>query len=210
MNRHALLICNGDPPSRALAKRLARKATVILAADGGANKARKLGISPHVIIGDLDSITPATRKYFASSNIVHVRRQDNTDLEKALDYLVDAKTRQVTIIGATGGRLDFTLGNLSSMWRYTKRLDLAFEGDGWKAMPVGGKRIVRARRGTTVSFVPFGACSGVTLRGVQYTLTNASLRVGDIAVSNVVTHSPFTVSVKKGNLLLIMITPRPR
>ena len=59
--RRVLLICNGEQPSRSLARRLARLADCIIAADGGANGARKMGIVPDLIIGDLDSITTAGR-----------------------------------------------------------------------------------------------------------------------------------------------------
>jgi len=201
----ALVICNGEPPLRTLARRLARAADLVVAADGGANVARRFGIRPHVIIGDLDSITPSTRKYFSSSTIIRLKRQDNTDLEKALDFLVKEKVKEVVIIGATGKRLDFTLGNLSVIWKYAKRMEVSFVGDGWTAVPVGMERIVRALRGTLASLVPFGDCRGVTLIGLRYPLTHARMRVGEIGVSNVVEKSPFTVRVRKGNMLLILL-----
>ena len=95
MSKSALLICNGEPPSRALARRLVSEVDLIVAADGGADVARRLGIYPHVIIGDLDSITESTKRFFAlgptrlprfqgreysHTQIVQVDRQDNTDL----------------------------------------------------------------------------------------------------------------------------------
>lgn len=210
-----MIICNGEAPSRTLARRLARKSDYIVAADGGANVARQYGLRPDVIIGDLDSLRPSTRRHFRTSTIVHVNRQDNTDLEKALDFLVGEKCRSTTIIGATGKRLDFTLGNLSVMWNYTRRISLAFVGDGWTALPVGRERTVAAKVGATVSLIPFGVCSGITLRGLQYPLTNATMRVGQIGVSNVVHTSPFSIRVKKGEMLVIILdgsglTLRPR
>jgi thiamine pyrophosphokinase len=69
---------------------------------------------------------------------------------------------------------------------------------------------MRARVGTTVSLIPFGVCKGVTLRGLQYPLHNASMEVGEIGVSNIVTASPFRVEVKKGKMLLIVFGKRPR
>ena len=95
MTSSALLICNGTPPTRTLARRLAARAELIVAADGGANIALRLGLRPDVIIGDLDSIKPASRKACASSLIIQVKRQDNTDLEKALDYLRARKMKSV-------------------------------------------------------------------------------------------------------------------
>ncbi len=210
MNGRVLLICNGEPPSRRLSKSLANQHDVVIAADGGANIARRYGIRPNVIIGDLDSVRLSTLKSFRHAKIVRVSRQDNTDLEKALDYVRENGFRAVTVIGATGKRLDFTLGNLSSMWRYAADIELLFTGDGWQAMPVGRSRSVAARVGTTVSLIPSGPCSGVTLNGLKYPLRNARMRVGEIAVSNVVRKSPFTVRVRKGNMLLIILDPPTR
>lgn len=205
MPRHALILCNGEAPSRALCRRLAREADMIIAADGGANIARRYAIRPHVIIGDLDSVSSETQRFFSTSSILYVSDQDSTDLEKALTFTAGQRIPRATVVGATGKRLDFTLGNLSVLWAYTAFIDLTFVGDGWKAMPVGRKRTVVARKGTTVSLIPFGACSGITLRGLKYPLRNASLNVGEIAVSNVVQRSPFSVQVKRGRMLLVIL-----
>ncbi len=205
MSKQALIICNGEPPSRALSRRLARDSALVVAADGGANIARRHGIKPDIIIGDLDSVSRSTLRLFSTSTILYVSRQDNTDLEKALDLLAARKIREVIIIGGTGKRIDFTLANLSVLWAYTSFVDITFVGDGWKAIPVGRKKVVKTRVGTIVSLIPFGDCSGITLKGLRYPLTNATMRVGEIGASNVVRRSPFTVVVKRGKMLLILL-----
>ena len=45
------------------------------------------------------------------------------DLEKALDFISAAGPAEVVIAGATGGRIDFTLGNLAVFWNYTRGID---------------------------------------------------------------------------------------
>jgi thiamine pyrophosphokinase len=201
----ALLLCNGELPPRTLLRKLAAESGYVVAADGGANIARRLGIRPRAIVGDLDSISEATKRFFASALLLRVRRQDNTDLEKGLDFILAQGYRKVVIAGATGKRVDFTLANLSLLWRYTDRLDVEAVGDGWRALPVQGKLALHAPRGTTVSIIPFGRCRGVTLRGLKYPLRNASLRVGQVGVSNIVASSPFSVEVKKGKLLVLIL-----
>jgi thiamine pyrophosphokinase len=201
----ALIFCNGSPPSRALCRSEAGRADLIVAADGGADMARRAGIKPDFVIGDLDSVTVATRRAFRTVPFLRVSRQDNTDLEKALDFVVAQKPDAVTILGASGKRIDFTLGNLSVAWSYTARTSITFAGDGWKGIPVREKCVMRASVGSIVSLVPFGRCSGITLRGLRYPLRNATMRVGEIAVSNVVVRSPFSVSVKSGHMLLMVL-----
>lgn len=201
---HALLLCNGETPSRTLSRRAAAKADLVVAADGGANIALRCGITPHVIIGDLDSISPSTRRRFSSARVIQVSRQDNTDLEKALDYLALRKAKQVTILGATGKRIDFTLGNLAVIWNYTADFSIIVLADQWRAFPVTTDLTLKARKGTTVSIIPFGLCSGVTLKGLKYPLHDATMHVGSIGVSNVVVKSHFSVHVTRGNVLVIV------
>ena len=137
--------------------------------------------------------------------MIRVRRQDNTDLEKALDFISSSCPGPVAIAGATGGRIDFTLANLSVFWNYTRRLSVTFVGDGWHAFPVGRRRNVEAPRGATVSLIPFGNCAGITLRGLRYTLHDAPMRIGEIGASNVAGRSPFSVSVRRGKMLLVIL-----
>jgi len=203
--RRVLLLCNGEPPSHSLLHRLAGEADMIVAADGGANAALRSGVRPDVIIGDLDSVLPGTRRKFRGVRVLRVRRQDNTDLEKALDFISASGPAAVAIAGATGGRIDFTLGNLSVFWNYTRELGMTFVGDGWRAFPALRHRTVYAPRGTTVSLLPFGHCTGITLRGLRYPLKDAAMRPGEIGVSNVVRTSPFSVTVRRGRMLIVVL-----
>jgi thiamine pyrophosphokinase len=203
--KSALVICNGEPPSRTLVHALVSRVDVVVAADGGANIAHRYRIRPDIIIGDFDSIRPATRRAFSASEFIHVTRQDNTDLEKTLDYLKKTRIKEVSIVGATGRRIDFTLGNLSVIWNYTGAMHIAFVGDEWTAIPVRSRTKLKAKPGTTVSLIPFGPCHGITLNGLKYPLRNASMRVGEIGVSNVVIRTSFSVKIRKGKMLLLIM-----
>jgi thiamine pyrophosphokinase len=208
MTGTALLICNGEPPTKRLARKLASRAHLVVAADGGANIARRYGIRPDVIIGDFDSIRPSTLRHFAATEVIRLTRQDNTDMEKALDYLEAHGFRTIQIIGATGNRIDHTLGNLSVVWRYDPRLRIEFVGDGWRALPVRSGEKITAKRKTTVSLIPFGRCTGITLKGLHYPLHDVSMTIGDIGVSNVVEKSPFIIRVRSGKMLVFLMGDR--
>jgi thiamine pyrophosphokinase len=206
----ALIICSGAAPPRAFVRRCGRAVDIVIAADGGADTARQCGVRPDVIIGDFDSVNPSTLRRFSTSTILHVPRQDTTDLEKALEYAVARGIDRAVIIGADGNRIDFTLGNLTVFWKYGKRIALECAGPGWRALPVGRSTTMKAGRGTIVSLIPFGTCHGITLRGLQYPLTNATMRNGETGISNVVRRSPFRVSLRRGNMLMVMLDPPKR
>jgi thiamine pyrophosphokinase len=183
---------------------LAARASIVVAADGGANVCRRHGVVPDVIIGDLDSVTRETLRRSRLSLLLRVRRQDSTDLEKALDFLAANRVPEAVILGADGRRIDFTLGNLSVLWRYHTRMSLTVAGDGWYAVPVRTRMSVDAPGGTVVSVVPNGKVAGLTLRGFRYPLSNATMRIGEVGVSNVVRSRSASVSLRSGSLLVIV------
>jgi thiamine pyrophosphokinase len=207
--RSAVVLCNGEAPSRALLTQAVKHAALFVCADGGANTARSHDVMPDLVIGDLDSVNARTLRWCRWTRIVRVRRQDNTDLEKALDHLLTKGVRDVLILGAAGGRLDMTLGNLSVLWNYTSRMTITCAGDGWRAHPVVGTLVLAARPKSTVSLVPFGACSGITLGGLKYPLRNARMRIGEIGVSNVAVRAQVMVTVKRGRMLVLVDDDRP-
>lgn len=206
--RHALVICNGEMPSQKLIAPFLKTKPFILCADGGANNARPFGITPHLIIGDLDSITQKTRLFFSTVPIIHNPDQNNTDLEKALNYLLSNNIPSAIIIGATGDRADHTMSNFSILVKYHKRISLRFIDERCTVEVVRRSVRFRAQPGQQISLVPMGKCTGITTSGLKYPLKGESLEPGvREGLSNEATGSTVTVSVKRGNLLLFIIHP---
>lgn len=197
----ALLICNGRKPGAWL-KRLAKEADFILAADGGADAALAAGLCPDAVIGDLDSASPRARKMLKDTPFIHVKRQDNTDFEKALDWLVLQKFDECTVAGATGKRLDFTVGNFLSVYPYLSRLRVTFKGDGWTVYPLTRGIKFSARKGARVSLIPLAPCRGVTLKGLKYRLKDVNWVLGQTGLSNEASARQSEVSFKSGYMLM--------
>lgn len=200
----ALLIGNGETPDSAFLKSLAARADIILAADGGADRALNSGLTPDVIIGDLDSVSPAAKKRVSPENLIFVDNQNNTDLEKALDWLVKRGCTACTLTGFAGGRWDFTLGNFLLVYPYAKKMDLTFAGPGWNFYPVQKNRRFACRPGARVSLIPLKNCTGVSLKGLKYPLKNARLKLGGtgLTLSNITTGKTFGVEMKSGFLFV--------
>ena len=199
---HVLLLGNGETLPAHFLKNLAAKADFILATDGGANRALKSGVRPHAIIGDLDSVSKATRKELATSQWISVPRQDNTDLEKALDFLVTNNCTRCTLCGFTGGRVDFTLGNFLSFYPYIQKIQLTLCGPGWQLQPVTHKLTVSCKPGQRVSLLPYTICRGIHTTGLKYPLKGETLswKHAGHGLSNQTTGKRFTVSLTGGVL----------
>lgn len=199
----ALLICNGEKPGRWL-KKYAQEADFILAADGGADSAVAAGVLPDAVIGDLDSVSPRTRRLLKNTPFIHNSRQDNTDLEKALDWLTRQHFTHCIIVGAGGGRLDFALGNVLSVRRYLKKISICFVDKNWALYPLQTGLSLPVRQGARLSLLALTACRGVTLRGCRYPLSQAYLDGKHIGqtLSNQVSAPKISLTFQSGYLLL--------
>ena len=81
---------------------------LVLCADGGLQKAEKLGIPCDILIGDMDSGGGDGAK-----DVMRLpMEKDFTDTQSCLEEAVRRGCSHVLITGATGGRLDHLLCNL--------------------------------------------------------------------------------------------------
>ncbi|WP_050522564.1 thiamine diphosphokinase [Pseudorhodobacter wandonensis] len=106
------LIAGGPVLSRDLKAAMAR-APLVVAADGGADRALALGVRPAAVIGDMDSISDKARGLLG--DVVHeVPEQESTDFDKALRNI---HAPFVLALGCLGGRVDHELAVLSVLIR---------------------------------------------------------------------------------------------
>ena len=199
----ALIIANGSLPRRNIVRSLISSCEMIICADGGANHARRLRITPNIILGDLDSITSSTRKYFSRIPLMFIDDQYSTDLEKALTYCIERNIGSADVIGGFGDRIDHTSGGLGCFKRFGDKLHLRlFDAHGFVS-PVGKKLSLNTRKGQKLSLIPLERCTGVTTSHLKYNLDNDVLELGvQEGISNEATASPVRIHVKKGTLLL--------
>lgn len=199
-----LLIGNGETLPADYLAGLVQKADFILAADGGADRALAAGVTPDAVIGDLDSVSAAAKKQLGNDKFIFVDNQNNTDLEKSLDWLVQNGCKECVICGFTGGRLDFTLGNFLSVYPYVKKMDICFAGPGWRIYPLAAGRKFTCQQDARVSLIPLKTCTGVTLKGLKYPLTDARLswEHAGRSLSNQTTGNSFQVMLKTGYMLV--------
>jgi len=187
----------------------------VVCADGGALHARALGLRPHTIIGDLDSLSAEQVAAFEAAGaeiIRHPPEKDETDLELALYSCRQAGARSIQILGALGGRFDQTLANIFLLTLPDFR-DLRIEiidGDQSIRLLRPGSHQVGGARGDTISLIPLSSkVQGIRTRGLQYPLADETLRLGPArGISNVMLTEEAAVEFAGGLLLLIHTSGR--
>jgi thiamine pyrophosphokinase len=210
MTKRALVIANGEPPRKQLLQSLLRECNVVICADGGANTAFKFKIQPDAIVGDMDSIHAEALVKFRKVHTFEDRDDESTDLEKALSWAIGHKYDHIAVVGASGKRLDHTIGNLSVLAKFYPDAVIRVVDDVGEVTYIGRELTFDAKLGDVVSLIPLSRCEGITTHGLRYVLDDEALELGvREGTSNVVTDSAVSIKVRKGHLLLYKLFARP-
>jgi thiamine pyrophosphokinase len=207
--KRTVIFANGHLPDPAAVQALLQPDDWIIAADGGACHALACGRTPHLVIGDLDSLPPETQAELEAAGskcLAHPADKDETDLELALLHASAAGAATVLVLGAFGGRLDQTLANLLLLARpELAHLHISITDGRQTAYLVRDEIAMGGTPGDRVSLIPIGGdVHGVTTRGLAWRLAGETLYLGQTrGVSNVMTSPPARVQVTAGLLLCV-------
>ncbi|MDR0715600.1 MAG: thiamine diphosphokinase [Puniceicoccales bacterium] len=153
----------------------------VIALDGASEILRKASIIPDVILGDMDSVSRETLKFFAKlgTEILPGPDQNFSDLEKAIFYCKENGARSITITNATSGRFDHTIANIFFLKKYHSfECDMKILDNGAAIMyEEESELVIRAKVGCKCGF--FGAPQGkISSYGLKYELDNFELLLG--------------------------------
>jgi thiamine pyrophosphokinase len=214
-SRYCVIFANGDlndgEAVRAVLDQVAATPDpLIIAADGGARHALTVGLTPHMVIGDFDSLSEAELADLQARGSViqrHPTHKDETDLELTLIEAVAQHGSPIRVIGGVGDRLDQTFGNVYLMALPAVRdVDVrmvAGKQTIWLVYP--GTVVVSGQPGDTLSLLPVGGhVTGIVTNGLEYALRGETLAFGPArGVSNVLLGTSAQIQFESGVLLLI-------
>ena len=207
-----LLFANGAFNHGTMVQRCLDRAEAarVICADGGALHARALGLRPHTIVGDLDSLTPRQVDDFAAAGaciIRHPAEKDETDLELALLHCAEIGAESVAILGGLGGRIDQTLANILLLTHpsFSELGIIVVDGEQTTRLLAPGTHTVVGRVGDTISLIPLSASAdGITSDNLKYALDGDSLQLGPArGISNVMLAEQAHIRLRRGLLLLV-------
>jgi len=173
----------------------------VICADSGYDRAKKLGIIPDVVIGDMDSVKSTEIK---SEKIVYPTRKDYTDSELIMEYAKNNGFDELILLGFIGTRMDHTITNLSLLLNYSES-DAVIINENNEIRLARDKNIIKGKKGDIVSIIPFGGdLRGIFTHNLEYTLKNENLYLGfGRGVSNVMTSDECTITIESGKGLII-------
>jgi thiamine pyrophosphokinase len=208
-NTKAIIIANGEAPSLKIIRYLQAKGfSRIIAADGGLLHCRKLRLVPDYIIGDFDSLKQSDLEHYRrTSKIIHIRRQSDTDLEKALKHALKIGIKELAVCGITGFRIDHTLSNISILLRYESKVKLWAISNDSIIIPISGKYSFNSAKNELISIYAFSRTARITTTGLKYPLHEATLSFGEReSTSNRANAKKVTIAITKGKAILVRET----
>lgn len=203
----ALIIANGAACSEELLGQLLEWSPFVVVLDSAIERVLSLGIKVDVLLGDFDREFDSSyykEKHFPIE-IIHTPDQNKTDLEKALDYLIEKGHLAVNIVWATGKRADHTLVNITTICNYKALLKIVIFDDYSKIFLLPNQFKKWYPKDTILSLIPIGTVTGIYSENLYYPLENHTLELGVKTGSSNHVAQDGLVSIihEEGNLLLI-------
>ena len=183
---------------------------IVIAADAGALLAKRLGVTPNIMVGDFDTLTNPDVP--SGTELIRLpAEKDETDTQFAVSLALERGADEIIMIGGLEGRLDHTLAFLSileDLWENRQRRV--------PAVITSGKNRVRYLRNSGVilprsQYRYFGVLAadsqikGVTVEGAKYPLKNKTLLRSNrgLAISNEIVGNCALIEIKKGSAWIV-------
>lgn len=193
----------------------------VFAVDKGLMYADALELVPDYIVGDFDSVEESILKDYEyrmekDEISAHIDRyavkKDATDTELAFMKAIEEGADRITVLAATGSRLDHVLMNLGLLLQTEQAgipCCIVDETNRVQMLTSGGRKSCKIKKdkqyGDYLSIIPMTAIvEGLTVKGVMYPLKDRTVYQGNsLTVSNQILDGEASISIENGTVLVI-------
>jgi thiamine pyrophosphokinase len=162
-----VILANGEKPTHATPLSILKNAERIICCDGAISFLEQQNITPHIIIGDCDSISCELKEKYKSI-IQKDENVDYNDLQKAIKYCIANKWEQVCILGASGWRDDHFLANIGILMHFATEVSLSLVTNYGVFKPVNITTTFNSSAGQQISIFSFSPDTEITYHGLKY------------------------------------------
>lgn len=208
--KEILVVAGGQIKPLFLQNIIGERKRYIIGVDKGLEILDRLGFEANLAVGDFDSVPPDIKqKYQSRENTVSLNaKKDYSDTHIAILEALKQKPDTIIIVGATGGRIDHMLANISLLGICEAENVPAYIIDENNKIRITNKPISikkTSRYGKYISLIPYtDKVTGVNLSGFKYKLTDATLvRDETIGISNEIEREEGFITFKSGRLIVI-------
>lgn len=183
---------------------------ILVGVDRGAYFLLQHHRKPDISLGDFDSVTTeeADRIQSLSGQFLSCDpvMKDLTDTEMAFAWALEQKPDEIIILGGLGSRFDHSLANVHLLLKgLTAGISTSLLDEKNEIWLMDKQLTVAKGSFSHVSLLPLTMeVTEINLKGFQYPLHDATLRIGDsLGISNVLADQEGSISIGSGYLLVI-------
>jgi len=209
--KRVIIIANGSFENPNFYRNLIENDDYVICADGGAKYAILLGITPNLVVGDLDSIDNSIYESLQRGNTEFIKypsEKNESDLELALEKALALNPQEIVIWGALGKRVDHLFANLMLLTLSLKKnISTKLIDEDHEIFIIDKFIELKGETGDYLSLFPLSIeVKGITTSGLKYPLKNETLYLGPTrGLSNEFTTNIANVTIKDGLLLVIHV-----
>ena len=175
MSDKCVILADGAFPVHEIPLRYLRNSEHVICCDGSAGSLLKTGIEPEAIVGDLDSLSDEIARRY-SDRLFRDDDEETNDLTKAVNWCINKGYKPIVILGATGKREDHTLGNISLLAEYAKKIDVIMNTDTGIFSPHLKSCTISSFQGQQISIFSINPETQITSSGLRYKLDGLKLQ----------------------------------
>ena len=210
MSKKACIITGGDVSEQFLSAYLEKHPSELrIVVDGALEITHGLGVKPDYIVGDFDTVNQKLLEYYDKDIILrHPPEKDQTDTELAIETALRNGCNQLVFFGATGSRLDHSLGNIFLLEHLLKQgIEAEILNENNRLYLKNHDFLLKRKeaRGDFVSLLPLTeTVENVTLRGFKYPVEHLTFyREKTLGISNEITEEEANVEFSKGIFIVV-------
>ncbi|HBH12138.1 MAG: Nucleotide-binding protein [Clostridiales bacterium 38_11] len=205
MSSKCLIITGGDVIDKDRLIAQMDSDTFVICVDKGAETALQYNIRYDLVIGDFDSISNEAYLYIQNKAIKFPLEKDYSDTELAVVEAIRRNMDHITIVNATGNRIDHVLSTFLLLYKY-KGMDIRIIGNDFESFLIQKDFTIINKKGMTLSLIPMSeTIENIFLEGFKYPLHGENVQMGDsLCISNIITDQIASIRFLKGIILVII------
>ena len=201
----AIVIAGGEIREPAFYKPIIQPEDYVICADSGYVNAKKIGVTPDLVIGDFDSFGREGVPCGIPVKTLPVEK-DRTDLHECIVHAISHGAKEILLFGARGTRLDHSLAAISLLYFGLEQgVTLRLIDEHNELMLFTNHIEIPKRKGYKLSLLPLTPVSGIYTKGLYYPIENGSMDWGNpYGVSNEFTDDVAHIIIKSGVMMIIL------
>lgn len=204
-----IIVSGGSISDYSYYKNKIKEDDFIICADGGIKHLLKMGIYPHLWLGDFDSckfsqIVLENPKLKEVETITLSTKKNETDTHYACIKAIERGYKEIVIWAALGGRIDHAISNIHLLEFLKNNGVKGIIEDEKNTLCLCSDKITISKKKKYLSILPISSSAVIkSTKGLLYPLENFALtRYISMGVSNEITEEEASITISSGIVLI--------